>query len=101
MDDGVEALAGFLVGEDEPAEHGPVDDAVAHEAGAELPHHGLEAWCPGLVDRVRRLIGVDHRRAQLAQDLGHGRLAGPDAAGQPDQLQWRGSWATTSNATAS
>ena len=83
--------AALVVGEDDRGQRGPVDGAVR------VDDPGTEAVDQGLIGRTARghhlagdLVGVDERGAAGHQQVGHGGLARPDAAGEPDGEHQRG-----------
>src|SRR5262249_41478267 len=85
MDEGVETCERRGVGEDDFAQRRAIDRAVGpDDLGAEGLDDTSESLRPGKIDLVADPVGVDHTRAELAEDRGHGALPRPDAAGQPD-----------------
>src|SRR5690606_24519485 len=89
MQDRFEAAAFLVVGKDDRAELPAVEAAVL----------GQHVWTEGFADRVEpRFTGlddlagedirVDQRRAERAEEIGDGRFAARDAAGEAD-LQHR------------
>src|SRR3989441_288866 len=88
MHDRVQTLPGVRVVEDELAQAGAVDPAVADVIGTEFALDEIKSQTFWRVYGVSRLVRIDHRRAQLAKHLCHGRLARPGAARQPNELQF-------------
>src|SRR2546422_11305779 len=88
MHDRVQTLPGVRVVEDELAQAGAVDPAVADVIGTEFALDEIKSQTFWRVYGVSRLVRIDHRRAQLAKHLCHGRLARPGAACQPNELQF-------------
>src|SRR3989442_13664379 len=88
MHDRVQTLPGVRVVEDELAQAGAVDPAVADVIGAEFVLDEIKSQTFWRVYGVSRLVRIDHRRAQLAKHFCHGRLARPGAACQPNELQF-------------
>ena len=87
MHDRVQSLPSICVIEHKLAQACAVDPIVVDVLGAEFPLDQVKAQAPRLVDGVSGLVGVEHRGAELAQHLRHGRLPRPGAARQPNELQ--------------
>ena len=77
--------AGGVVAEDpaRPSRPGRGRRRRSSTSGAECRHDRGQAGRAGLHDLAGEPVRVDDHRAERGQPLGHGALAGADAAGQP------------------
>ena len=83
--DGVELEPGLLVGEGHGGQGRAVDRPVGgHDPRPEAVDQRLVGRAAGRHDVAGHLVGVDQHGAPLDQQVGHGRLARADAAGEPD-----------------
>ena len=83
--DGVELQPGLLVGEGHGRQRLAVDGPVGCEdARPEAVDQRLVGGAAGCHHVAGHLVGVDEHRAPFDQQVGHGRLARADAAGQAD-----------------
>ncbi len=85
--DRLEGQAALVVGERDPREAGPVEATVAC-GGCPAPKRSTSAasaGCPGSTTARATCVGVDDRGALVLQQVGDGRLPGPDPPRQPHQ----------------
>ena len=83
--DGVQIGPGRIVGEGHGGQSGTVDGAVGgHDARAEAIDQRLIGRTAGGDDVAGHLVGIDEHGPAGHQQIGHGRLARPDAPGEAD-----------------